>query len=349
MKLIILVVSILFTSAISATTVKFDFVQNSIFGYSCEISNIELLNATDDLTFEHGEHKVRKEISKTDADVKMIYFTKSTVNYLPNKLFSYFTNVETLDLMSVQMTKWVRTYIKGAKNLKKIWLGNNEITELGDNSFMAAIGLENLVLYNNKLTTISDKAFNGLLQIKSIELQNNLLTTLSGNVFSPLKKLKELNLSENLIAKIDENVFYQNLKLEFLNLASNHLVDLPMKSFMNLANLTILYLNNNHIEELSSEMFSGCSSLMELRMDDNKLKMMPNGIFKNNKKFKLLNIMNNQIESFDASILPTGMEMLHLDETVTTQHVPEKLQVFRAEIPEDTTNKYTEEMNTVDK
>jgi Leucine-rich repeat (LRR) protein len=293
----------------SATTLKCEFTRNTLFGYVCEIRGVKLISE-EKVTIEHGDHIQ----GKTDADVKMISFGKSTVNFVPNQIFAIFPNLEILDLLNVSMTRWNRDFLKNAKNLKRIWLAHNEIRELGDNSFMGATALENLVLHNNKIERISEKAFNGLLQLKSLELQNNLITKLSGNAFSPLKKLKEINLSENKIEQIDGNVFSGASKLEFLNFGDNKIKNLPANLFANQQNLTIVFMQNNQIEKLPKTLFAGCTALMELRFDNNQIKEIPKGFFENNKKFKLFNMMKNQIETFDGKILPSGIELLYLGE-----------------------------------
>ena len=305
MKVITLL--LVFATSASATTLKCEFSRNTMFGYVCEIRSVDLL-AEEKVTIEHADHHK----GKTDADVKMISFGQSTVNFVPNQIFTTFPNLEILDLLNVSMTKWNRDYIKNGKNLKRIWLAHNDLRELVDNSFMGATGVENLVLHNNKIGKISDKAFNGLLQLKSIELQNNFMTSLAGNFFSPLKKLVEINLNENQITKIDGNIFNGAVKLEFLNLGENQISTLPENLFSNQQNLTLVFLHKNQIEKLPNRLFSGCPGLMELRLDNNQIKDIPNDFFENNKKFKLLNIMGNKIEKFDGKILPADTELLFL-------------------------------------
>lgn len=313
MKVIIILFALI--ACITATNLKCNFLRNSIFGYICEIRNVEVLEG-EVVTIEHTDHTN----NNTDVDVKMVSFISSSVHVVPHQIFTIFPNMEILDLLDSKMRKWNRDFLKNARNLRRIWLAKNEIEELGDNSFLGAIKLENLVLHKNKLTLISEKAFNGLEQLKSLELQNNLLTTLSGNVFSPLKKLTELNLSENKILKIDGEVFMGNGKLEFLNLDRNNIKELSENLFKRQTNLTVIYLQNNQIEKLPVGLFNGCDGLMELRLDNNAIREIPLGLFQSNKKLKLVNIVNNLVESFDGKILPTGMELLYIGKSKVFSH-----------------------------
>lgn len=315
----------------AATTIKCHFTKNTIFSYLCEIRDVELVNGV--VTFEHFNHQK----GKTDADVKMISFIKSTVHVVPNHIFKMFPNLEVwpfvyfltnisnylfkqiLDLMDVKMVKWNRDFSKGAKNLKRIWLAKNQISEIEDNSFLGATGLEYLVMFENKISKIGEKAFNGLFQLKSLELQNNLITSLVGNVFAPLKKLSQLNLSQNEIVNIDDNVFNSNSKLEFLNLNTNNLTELGENIFKNQINLTVVHLQNNKINKLHSRLFFHCEMLMDIAINNNELKEIPADIFANNKRFKSLNAMNNPIEKFDGKFLPPGMELLYLGELTRFQ------------------------------
>lgn len=315
-------------ASVTATTLKCEFTRNTVFGYVCEIRGVDLVSYNDDVNIT-GDHVK----GKTDSDVKMISFGKSTVNFVPNKIFSIFPSLEILDLNDVKMTKWNRDFVKNAKSLKRIWLSQNDLEEIEDNSFLGATALEILTLHNNKIAKISDKAFNGLFQLKSLELQENALTTLNGGVFKQLKKLKELNLSENQIVKIDENVFSANDKLEFLNMGVNNISELPANVFKSQESLTVVFVQNNLLETLPEDLFAKCPALMELRVDNNQIKELPKKIFENNKKFKLLNLMNNQIEKFNGKILPEGMELLYVDDSVVTENIPEKLEVFKGEKP----------------
>ncbi|CRK88843.1 CLUMA_CG002679, isoform A [Clunio marinus] len=323
-------VSIIFITLfayISATTLKCQFTKNTVFSYVCEIRKVELIDVADEFIVEHDDHQK----DKSDSDVKMVSFIDSTINVVPNQIFSIFPNLDILDLVNTRIKKWNRDNLKSAKHLRRIWLAYNQIEELFDNSFIGATGLENLLLDNNKISKIGDKTFNGLSQVKSLEFQNNFIKTLSEKLLAPLKKLKELNLSENKISHFDENAFHNNGRLEFLNLASNNITVLPEKLFHSQLDLTILYLHNNQITKLSPELFADCSALMELRLDHNRILEIPLGMFTNNQMFKLLNIMHNDIDKFNGKVLPEEMELLYLDESVETENIMATLEIIRGE------------------
>jgi Leucine-rich repeat (LRR) protein len=310
--IVILFVTILSGDCL-ATTHKCKFVRNSVYNYSCEVDNAVKVNSAD--VFDVNDHLP----NKTNDHVKMVTFTRSTVESLPTDIFKSFPNMEILDLIDCKVSTWTRDNLKNAKRLKKLWLDKNQIAELADNLFLgAASSLEVLILRENKIAKISDKTFTALVNLKNLDLDENSLTTISNEIFAPLKKIREINLRGNQLQNIGTTAFKYNVDLQFLNLANNQIESLGDHLFKGLTNLTIVHLHKNKLKTLPSTIFVGCENLLEVKLDENKLESISVNTFETTKRFKMLDIMYNQLENFDGKLLPNGFQMLYIGKIKST-------------------------------
>lgn len=289
-------------------TYKCKFENNSVYGYTCIVDKAENLLSSDLL--DTSDHVAS---NKVNENVKMVSFTRSSVKELPASLFTELKNLEILDLADVGLMSWNRGFLKNAKKLKKIWLDNNNIGELADNSFMGASEtLEVVVLKENGLKYISEKAFSSLSHCRNLDIEKNLIELLSQNMLAPLVSLKELNMKENKIKKIEDKSFEKNVALELLNLSDNYIEELTEDIFKNLAKLTIIHLQRNKIATISEKIFENCKNLIEVRLDDNKIENWPAKMTKDNGRLKMLDLMKNKIGKFDGSFLPSDIEYLYI-------------------------------------
>ncbi|NXD16822.1 LRC19 protein, partial [Nothocercus nigrocapillus] len=84
-------------------------------------------------------------------------------------------------------------------NLTELYLNENVITVLYNNSFCNLAKLKILDISNNYITTVHQAAFAGLNQLSKLNLFHNHITQLDSDVFTSLKSLTVLNLQDNLL------------------------------------------------------------------------------------------------------------------------------------------------------
>lgn len=124
------------------------------------------------------------------------------------------------------------------KDIKRISLQRNNITELGPHSFQGLKRLQRIDLSNNNLLKIDPLAFAGGLQsLNSLILYSNKLSQLPVNLFSELSQLQLLLLNDNSLQCIHKELF------------------------RSLENLNLLSLYDNNIETLSNGTFDGLKSI----------------------------------------------------------------------------------------
>ncbi|XP_062456196.1 leucine-rich repeat-containing protein 19 [Rhea pennata] len=84
-------------------------------------------------------------------------------------------------------------------NLTELYLNENVITVLYNNSFCKLTKLTILDISHNHIITVHQAAFVGLNQLTKLNLFHNNITQLDSDVFTSLKSLKVLNLQDNLL------------------------------------------------------------------------------------------------------------------------------------------------------
>ncbi|NXF53135.1 LRC19 protein, partial [Oceanites oceanicus] len=120
---------------------------------------------------------------------------------LSNIPLNLFQNVTKLSLKNNKITlkdtdkEILRSFI----NLIELYLNENMITELYNNSFCNLTKLIILDISNNHISTVPKAAFAGLNQLSVLNLSYNMITQLDSDVFTSLKSLTVLNLQYNFL------------------------------------------------------------------------------------------------------------------------------------------------------
>ena len=144
--------------------------QDTNYGYSCVVLGASIINENADVSFA-GTHTN----NRNNSDVVLTRFQSSTVNFVPNSIFSTFPNVEILDLEFCRVAAITQETFVGADNLRAIYFFFNDIQELPANVFSHAPNLYHVDLFLNRITDIHPEAFNGLENLAILDLTLNYL------------------------------------------------------------------------------------------------------------------------------------------------------------------------------
>ncbi|XP_030071080.1 lumican [Microcaecilia unicolor] len=216
--------------------------------------------------------------------------------------------------------------------IKYLYLQNNQIESIEDNTFDNVTDLQWLILDRNRLSNakIGKNAFSKLKQLIKLHISFNNLTEAVG----PLPKtLTDLQLTHNQITKISPSLLdglvnltvvdlqYNALKddsvsgvfkglksLEHLDLSFNELTKVPVGLP---ASLQILYLDNNKISSIPNDYFQGFQGLKYFRLSHNKLADagVPGNLF-NISSLLELDLSFNELNSIPT--VNEGLENLYL-------------------------------------
>ncbi|OCT87547.1 keratocan [Xenopus laevis] len=151
-----------------------------------------------------------------------------------------------------------------------------------------------LYLQNNLIESLNEESFANATELKWINLNRNKLTNknISKNLLKNLKSLLYLYLDDNDLEEVPAPL---PESIEQIRLSRNKISKVPEGVFIKLGNLTLLDLHHNQLTDSSfqADVFNGLNSLMQLNLAKNSLKKMPPGLPLNTVQ---LYLDNNNIE-----------------------------------------------------
>uniref|UniRef100_A0A8C3JQN4 Leucine rich repeat containing 19 n=1 Tax=Calidris pygmaea TaxID=425635 RepID=A0A8C3JQN4_9CHAR len=114
---------------------------------------------------------------------------------------NFFQNVTKLSLKNniITLKDSDKEILRSFINLTELYLNENMITVLYNNSFCNLTKLVILDISNNHISTVHKAAFAGLNQLSVLNLSYNMITQLDSDVFTSLKSLTVLNLQNNFL------------------------------------------------------------------------------------------------------------------------------------------------------
>ncbi|XP_045191888.2 slit homolog 3 protein-like [Mercenaria mercenaria] len=317
---------------------------------SLDISGIQLNGVLLENTFE-----LLKNTSITTLNMR-----SNKISTLPNKVFSGLNQLLHLDLTSCQIERTSPASFEGLdkltililnrnklinvpKNLPTsliyLYLDSNEITAIGDKSFINMAYLQELRIRYNKIQTLEEDSFLGLLQLNKLSLYNNFIATLPGKVFDPLVRLISLDLENNNLASIQNSKgrFSSFGSLVYLNLANNKMTYIQPDIFQYTLSMKYLHLENNLLGDLLSGdfgggLFKGLVKLEELNLMNNRLVAIPDPSFQDLTSLVFLNLTNNKITGWGSNLFKAtqNLQVLDLTNNLVATLKKENLQDFTA-------------------
>jgi Leucine-rich repeat (LRR) protein len=165
--------------------------------------------------------------------VKISFSIRDYLEYLPDVIKKRKTETK-LDLSGLRLndTDGLRD-IPDLNNLQKLYLHDNQLTQLPATLFNGLNNLQILYLYDNQLTELPATLFNGLNNLQILYLHDNQLTQLPATLFNGLNNLRYLSLSNNQLTELPGTLFNGLNNLQYLSLSNNQLTDANKEQIMN--------------------------------------------------------------------------------------------------------------------
>lgn len=214
------------------------------------------------------------------------------------------------------------------RRLQNLFLQNNDIADIGPNSFNGLISLRVLNMSNNRLESLPDGLFASCREIREIYLHNNTLYELARGLLHRLEQLLVLDLSNNQLSsnQIDDTTFVGLIRLIVLNLSHNALTRIDARTFKDLSFLQILDLRNNSIGFIEDNAFLPLYNLHTLNLAENRIHHITSQLFNGLFGLSKLNLNNNLIVNIDPQAFRNCSDLKELDlSSNAIQYIPEAL------------------------
>jgi len=227
-------------------------------------------------------------------------------NYLETNSFSdYFvpdlTLLEILDLSYNYFYYFNQGFFKNLKQLKYLWLNNNNIKEISSSLFGETLNLVEIYLSSNKLKAVSLSHS----KIEVLELKSNQIKKIKSDDLI-LPHLKKLDVSNNF--NLLELYLKDVLLLEFFDLSNNNqLKNLNSSIIFDLDNLKNLKMKGQY--EVSLEKIFNLNQLVEIDLSFNTI-LSGNFTLKHHKKLQKVKLRQlRNFTNFDLLINPNLKEL----------------------------------------
>jgi hypothetical protein len=243
---VLILVALLKSSKANEVICKFDTL--TFWGYTCGVVNQTVLNDSE-IVFNIDEI----DHGRSASDVNCVEFADSTIDFVPQGIFTTFPKVDRLIFMENKFKVWKKEYLQNADNLIAFVNADNLIETLDDDSFPHTPNLLVLSLYNNKISEISAGAFRSLQQLSILQLSGNQISSIDENLFRELDSLEMLDLFDNNLSILPSNVFDFNEKLQSLRLDGNKLTVIGPTIFDRDSNLKSLNVTENLILSIDAK------------------------------------------------------------------------------------------------
>nr|ANG08885.1 toll family protein 6 [Oncopeltus fasciatus] len=264
-------------------------------------------------------------------DLSRNHLTSAWIN---GDTFSGLIRLVMLNLSYNRISKLEPTFFHDLYTLQILNLEYNSIEAIPPDTFTPMNNLHTLILSYNNISYLDSYALNGLYVLSHLSLDSNVLEDIHPDAFRNCTSLADLNLNgnklakvptalrdmrllrtidlgENLISDLDNPGFIGMTNLYGLRLIGNHVTNISEKAFSRLPSLQILNLSRNRISKIQSGAFDNNTKLEAIRLDANQLNHISE-IFKEVPSLVWLNISDNQLEWFDYTVLPAGLQWLDL-------------------------------------
>ncbi|KAF7254052.1 Prolargin [Varanus komodoensis] len=152
-------------------------------------------------------------------------------------------------------------------------------------------------LQNNFIDKLSEESFKNATDLRWINLDNNRIETVNNRVLEKLDRLVFLYMEKNNLKEVPS---YLPPNLEQLRLSRNRIRKIPENAFNKLDHLLLLDLHHNELNDgnIKKNTFRGLKNLMQLNLAHNRLHKMPPGV---PKAIHQLFLDENQIDNIPSN------------------------------------------------
>ncbi|EGD74647.1 TKL protein kinase [Salpingoeca rosetta] len=180
--------------------------------------------------------------------LETVNMERGRVHTVPANTFAGLNNLDFLELSQNNIPFLDAAWFgAGAPNLTRLWLVQNELTDISPNLPALLPRLESLGLQQNMLNSIPAQVLRDHDSLRIIDISNNRLRSLPAGSFERLPLLKHISLASNRLTTLPSFPLLPNLQSIRLN--DNRLRELP--DLLQFPALRELYFNNHRVSHLN--------------------------------------------------------------------------------------------------
>jgi Leucine rich repeat len=185
------------------------------------------------------------EGNRSNADVRNIVFTNSSINQIPSNVFQVFRNIIAVQAIESGVTEILAANFVFTSAIEGIFITNNNLPRLRGSPFQTRPSLTHLNLYSNGIESIDDTFFAGIVNLRYLSLGGNSLTSITPELMAPLVGLRTLLASFNSLESLSPRTFRTNRQIEMIAFEFNNISALGSGIFDNLPSLEFIGLLGN--------------------------------------------------------------------------------------------------------
>lgn len=262
--------------------------------------------------------EIEEDDFQTNTMIRMLDLSNNQINRIHPKAFKNLERLRYLILSNNALTHTVDLDFS-SNMLQLIDFTKSQLKKVPTGM---PYSVADLRLGNNMITDIGDDAFKGIRNLRLLMLENNMLKNISYRALKPLKNLKEVWLSNNQLFYIPQGL---PTNLETLYLDNNHVYEIQSHLFLNHSKLRIISLEMNRIQRIYGESFRGLQGVQQINLQFNDISMIPDGTFSDLSALTTLQLSHNPLTSVDHGAFPPQLNSLTLANIASpTVHVSEQ-------------------------
>ncbi|CAG9811907.1 unnamed protein product [Chironomus riparius] len=279
--------------------------------YTC---SLRIFNPLGRNNFEdvEGDHMT----GRTDEDVRIMYINEGKTLNIPSIICEKFPNLESMDFLHDEIEYLEESSFGNCRNLRRIYVYDNEIESIPQGLFRNNPLLEELSLGHNRLTArgIPSNIFAGT-SLTFLDLSQNPIQDFNSAWIIPVAStLTTLEIYEIGATHLPILFFNNPSVLEVLDVSRNPIREIIPAVFDRLPTLKELDMAECLFRLIDPNWFQQLRALETLRLNGNSLLSIPEGTFASLTNLRTLYIYNNRLRelnvaSFGASI--TSLQFLY--------------------------------------
>nr|XP_057940944.1 leucine-rich repeat neuronal protein 1 isoform X2 [Doryrhamphus excisus] len=254
------------------------------------------------------------------SDTQVLLLQSNNISSITRQL-EHLTKLTELDLSQNHLTQ-VRGV--GVWSLVTLYLEENRIQELDDQSLKNLSRLEELYLNHNRISSIAPGAFMGVANLLRLHLNSNRLVAIDSRWFQSLPSLEILMIGDNPILGLEDNNFLPLSYLHSLVLVGMGLTSVPAAAFVGLDHLESLSLCDNRLRSVPRDALNMLPNLKFLDLNRNPIERVKPGDFKDLQHLEELSMNNMEVlvlvEAGSFQNLP-GLVKVDLSNNAVLSHV----------------------------